>query len=62
MNKMNSDSKLTMHPHVSQNKYIDSHSQTVTNMLERKLKEYMQEFAKLLVPNRFPSDIQGLPS
>lgn len=62
MNRKNSYSKLTIRPHVSKNKYIDSHSQTVTNMLERKLKEYMQEFAKLLVPNRFPSDIQKLSS
>lgn len=37
MNRKDNDSKLTMNSHVSQNKYIDSHSQTVTHMLERKL-------------------------
>lgn len=37
MNRKDNDSKLTMNSHVSQNKYIHSHSQTLANMLERKL-------------------------
>lgn len=58
MNRKDNDSILTMHPHVSQNKYIDSHSQIVTNVPPKEAQRTYARICKALVPNIFPHDIQ----